>query len=119
MQKEQGICLRCGKETAGTAAKADWIILGARKIRACLSKPGHHTVACSNCLPKLLEKRKRFEKNRFWYYAAGVLFFVLAAGLAASRSSLGVKEFFGAAAGAIVIAGLSLFYYSPDFSEAK
>jgi hypothetical protein len=117
MKSGEDVCFGCGKEAAGTPAGADWIISGARRFRALLSLPEKHTVACSECLPALLEKRKKFERNLLWYRVAGGIFFLLAIGTAAYKNSLGIKALLGAAAGALLIVAFAFFYYSPIFGQ--
>ena len=117
MAKEEGICFGCGKETAGVPAKQGWVIATARRFRSLFLLPARKTVACSACLPALLEKRKRFERHFFWYRAGGTLFFIVVLGAAAANGTLGAGALFGAAVGAIVIAGFSIFSYCPDFEK--
>ena len=103
----------------GTAAKADWMISGARKFRGLLSLPKKRTIACSECLPKLLEKRERFEKNLFWCKIGAAAFAILVAFGAISTDSLGIWTLFGAVVGAAFVISLAFFTYCPDFSAEK
>jgi len=118
MDAGSGVCFGCGKETDGTPVKPDWIILSARRFRSLLSLPGRRTVACSTCLQGLLGKRKKFEKNFFWYKAGGIAFFAVVLLAAAAKNSLGAGAIFGAVAGAAIIATFSLFSYCPDFEKS-
>lgn len=117
MKTETGVCFGCGKETAGIPAKADPIILFARKLRALFRLQEKRTVACSACLPPLLEKRKAFDRHFLRYAAIGALFFVLALGASAAQKTLGAGAVFGAMAGTAIIAGFSLFSYCPKFAD--
>ena len=119
MVREQGICFLCGKETTGTPAEADWIISGARRFRALLSLPKKHTIACSECLPKLLERRKKFEKNLFWYKIGAAAFVLLVLVAAASADSLGAQAVIGAIIGAAFLICLAYFSYCPSFQPGK
>lgn len=115
MGREEGICFGCGKTTQGAMAKADAIILFARKFRSLFRLQEKHTVACASCLPKLLGKRRTFERRFWWYRAIGVLFFVLVLAASAVQDTLGAGALFGAIAGAAIIAAFSLFSYCPAF----
>lgn len=118
MKSEQGVCFGCGKETAGAPVKPDPVILAARKFRSLFLLPERRTVACSACLSGLLEKRKKFERNFFWYCAGGILFLIVVLGAAAAKNSLGAGAVFGALSGAAIIATFSLFSYCPDFEKS-
>ncbi|MCX6773144.1 MAG: hypothetical protein NTV88_05255, partial [Candidatus Micrarchaeota archaeon] len=116
---EPGICFSCGKETTGTPAKADWLISGARRFRALLSLPKKHTVACSECFPTLLEKRKKFEKNLHWCKIGAVAFALLVIAGAVLTDSIGLQALFGAVIGAIFVLSLAYFAYCPSFQAGK
>lgn len=115
MANREGICFGCGKAGAGKAARADLAISAARKLRQAFSLPEKRTVACAGCLTGLAERRKRFEKNFFWYRAGGLAFFAVVLVAAAAKNSLGAGAVFGAVAGAAIIACFSLLTYCPDF----
>ena len=112
-----GICFGCGKETAGAPVRPDPIILFARKFRGALSLPRKRTVACAECLPALVEKRKRFEKRLLWHKWGAALFFILALAMAAYTENIGLQAVLGAAVAAAFIIMLSAFSYCPDFEK--
>ena len=119
MKSEPGVCFECGKETSGTPAKADWLIFGARRFRALLSLPKKHTVACSGCMPKLIEKRKIFEKRLHWCKIGAVAFALLVLAGAAATDSIGPQALFGAIVGAIFVISLAFLSYCPSFQMVK
>jgi len=115
MQKENGVCFGCGKETNGTPAKADWIISGARKFRSLLSLPKKQTVACTACMPSLREKREKFEKSQGAYRIGAAAVFLVLILLSALAKSIDAGMVLSAAAAALFIWLLSFFRYSPKF----
>ena len=118
-KKETGICVSCGKKTAGAAAKPDTIIRAARKIRSLLKMPPSHTVACQACTRKCAENRKKFEKKRWNYNLAALAFFLLVIGGSVFYGNLELPTILAAVLGALFIAALPYAYYFPNFEAEK
>jgi hypothetical protein len=113
---KNGVCLGCGREKEGVAAKDDWVILAARKTRAALRMGPRHTVACAQCIAGCSAKREKFEKSLLAYRAAAGVFLLLAL---AGSFAYGKLELLGLAAallGAAMIACLPYLSYCPSFA---
>ena len=116
---ERGVCILCGREMPGAAARQDLVIMGARKIRSLLRMPPSHTVACADCLPLCAKKRQAFEKSmKNWRIAAAAfVLFMLSGALYYGR--LGFWLAAPALVGAAIILLVPYGDYFPAFEAAK
>lgn len=117
--QEKGICILCGGEKKGVAAKGDAAISLARKIRRLFGRKERHTIACSACIPLCKGRRAAFERyeNRHRQYAALFFAFVIVGGMAFGR--LEPLLIIPATAGAMVIYLVSFGSYFPSFDAVK
>ena len=114
---EKGVCIICGQEKSGIAAKPDFAVRAARKLRGITGLPARHTIACREHEAEALSRRAGFEKKRREYSFGAVLFFAIMVlgSFFFGRGDLGL--FIPAAIGALIVAILPFFYYFPSFGN--
>lgn len=109
------VCIICEKEPQEAARKVkdDAII---KAIRAAKQRLGiarnNELYVCEGCMPKYVERRKKFERNIVFYVALGVIIFVLINGLQLMGGVFSITAFIASVFLAILIVGLAVLNYA-------
>jgi hypothetical protein len=114
---ENGVCVLCGGEKTGAPAVKDAAISFARHVRKLLGMAERHTVACSDCLPRCIEKRAAFEKMIKSYRLYAIVFVLVLAAGSAAYGGFTVWIALPAIIGAAIILLLPYGHYFPKFQN--
>lgn len=115
--QEKGVCIICGMEKTGTPAALELPVRAARRLRAALSQPPRHTVACSECLGEAKERRAKYEKKVQMYLLGAFAFFVLVIAGSIMLGRADASAIFPALLGGACVALLPHIYYFPSFKN--
>ena len=111
----RGICIICGKETNGTPAKPDHLILTARKLRALFNLKPARTVVDSQHFSEAKQKRACYEKKIKEHRTGAILIFFLLIIGSVIFGKFDSWLFVPAVLGALFVVMLTLVYYFPKF----